>query len=103
MRILQVSSARELGGGETHVLQLVEALRKRGHDVVVAGRKDGPLRPDIALSALRLRSTLKHERFDIIHGHVARDYTIVAAAAWGIRRLKVVFTRHLLYPVRKHF
>jgi glycosyltransferase involved in cell wall biosynthesis len=32
-----------------------------------------------------------------------RDYTIVAAAASGIPRVKVVFTRHLLYPVRRHF
>ena len=29
MRILQVSSARTFGGGETHVLELVEALRKQ--------------------------------------------------------------------------
>src|SRR5689334_18934583 len=95
MRILQVNSARTLGGGETHVLQLVEALRARGHDVRVAGRRDGPLNPDISLTALRLRHTLKHEQFDVVHAHVARDYTIVAAAAWGIPHLKVVFTRHL--------
>jgi glycosyltransferase involved in cell wall biosynthesis len=34
---------------------------------------------------------------------VARDYPIVAAAAWGLRGPKVVFTRHLLYPVRPNF
>src|SRR5881394_257969 len=103
MRILQVSSARNLGGGETHVLQLVEALRARGHEVFLAGRMDGPLRPDIPLSPLRLRSILKRERFDIMHAHVARDYPIAAAAALGIKGLKVVFTRHLLYPVRRNF
>jgi glycosyltransferase involved in cell wall biosynthesis len=103
MRILQVNSARRLGGGETHVLQLVEALRARGHDVRLAGRRDGPLNPDMPLSLLRLRQILKHESFDIVHAHVARDYTMVAAAAWGVPRLKVVFTRHLLYPVRRHF
>jgi glycosyltransferase involved in cell wall biosynthesis len=102
MRILQVSSARNLGGGETHVLELVETLRKRGHEVLVAGRPDGPLHPDITFSALRLRSILKRERFDIVHAHVARDYPIVAAAALGIHRLKVIFTRHLLYPVRRN-
>lgn len=111
MRILQVSSAQNLGGGETHVLELVEALRKRGHDVTIAGRGSGPLEPGIRLpflnsvdfiSAIRLRSTLKKTQFDIVHAHVARDYTIVAAAAWGLPRVKVVFTRHLLYPVRKH-
>jgi len=112
MRILQVSSASNIGGGETHLLQLIEALRGRAHAVVVAGRGDGALHPDIALpflnsadlfTALRLRSILKREQFDIVHAHVARDYTIVAAAAWNIPAVKVVFTRHLLYPIRGHF
>jgi glycosyltransferase involved in cell wall biosynthesis len=103
MRILQVNSAKKLGGGETHVLELTAALRKRGHEVLLAGRADGPLNPDIPLTALKLRSLLKSERFDIIHAHAARDYPIVAAAAWGIRAVKVVFTRHLLYPVRRNF
>ncbi len=111
MRILQVNSARNLGGGETHVIELIEGLRQLGHQVNVAGRTDGPLHPDITLpfrnsadflSALRLRKILKAERFDIIHAHVARDYTVVAAAAWGVPHVKIVFTRHLLYPVKKH-
>ena len=103
MRILQVNSARTLGGGETHVLQLTSALRERGHDVILAGRRGGPLNPDTAATALRLRSLLKHENLDIVHAHVARDYPVVAAAAWGIRSVKVIFTRHLLYPVRRNF
>jgi glycosyltransferase involved in cell wall biosynthesis len=112
MRILQVNSARNLGGGETHVLELVDALRGRGHTVVVAGRRGSPLHPDVTLpflnsadlfTMIRLRSVIQHGQFDVVHAHVARDYTIVAAAAWGIRGPKVVFTRHLLYPVRKHF
>ncbi|HYR44401.1 MAG TPA: glycosyltransferase family 4 protein [Terriglobia bacterium] len=112
MRILQVSSAGTWGGGETHVLELVESLRKHDHDVVVAGRADGPLKPEIALpfvnsadfiTAARLRSHLKKGKFDIVHAHVARDYTIVGAAAWGIPEPKIVFTRHLLRPVRRHF
>src|SRR5262245_49744149 len=111
MRILQVNSASSLGGGETHVLQLVEALRSRGRHVLVAGRARGPLHPDIALpfrnsadllTALRLRAILKRERFDVLHAHVARDYPIAAAAAWNLPEIKVVFTRHLLRPIRRH-
>jgi glycosyltransferase involved in cell wall biosynthesis len=111
MRILQVSSARELGGGETHLLELVDGLRSRGHDVVVAGRRKGPLRPDIELplvnsadflSALKLRSILKSESFDILHAHVARDYTVAAVAAWNIDKTRLILTRHLLLPVRAH-
>lgn len=111
MRILQVSSARERGGGETHVLELVEALRGRGHEVEIAGRVEGPLNPGIKLpflnsadffTAIRLRSFLKKGSFDVVHGHVARDYSIVAAAAWGLPNSKLVLTRHLLYPIRGH-
>ena len=112
MRILQVSSARNLGGGETHVLELVNELRRRGHTVVVAGRREGPLQADVTLpflnsadlfTVIRLRSVIHRGKFDVVHAHVARDYTIVAAAAWGIPEPKVIFTRHLLYPVRRHF
>jgi glycosyltransferase involved in cell wall biosynthesis len=102
MRILQVNSARTLGGGETHVRDLVAALRGRGHDVLLAGRPGGPLKPDVSCSPIRLRSELSRGGFDIVHAHVARDYPVVAAAALGIRGLKVVFTRHLLYPVRRN-
>jgi glycosyltransferase involved in cell wall biosynthesis len=102
MRILQVNSARTLGGGETHVLQLTRALREHGHKVILAGRRGSPVNPDITVTPLRLRSILKHERFDIVHAHVARDYPLVAAAALGIRGVKVIFTRHLLHPVRRN-
>jgi len=111
MRILQVSSAQEIGGGETHFLELVDRLRNRGHEVVVAGRRNSPLKPQIELpfinsadifTAIRLRSTLKKRPFDILHAHVARDYTITAAAAWNLSKPKVVFTRHLLLPIRRH-
>src|SRR5262245_26915219 len=111
MLILQARSASRLGVRETHVLQLTGALRSRGHEVLVAGRANGPLNPDIALpflnsgdllTALRLRSILKHQNIDVLHAHVARDYPIVAAAAFGLPRLKLVLTRHLLYPVKRH-
>ena len=108
MRILQVNSASNLGGGETHVLELVEALRSRAHEVTVAGRQGGAVHPQIhfsfrgsadVLTAIRLRQFLKRGAFDIVHAHVARDYTVVAAAALDLP-VKVIFTRHLLYPVR---
>ncbi|HET9217325.1 MAG TPA: glycosyltransferase family 4 protein [Terriglobia bacterium] len=111
MRILQVSSPLQLGGGETHVIELTEALRQRGHDVVVAGRPGSAVKPDVELpfrnaidlgTIRRLRELMKAKSFDIVHAHVARDYPLVLAAA---RRLptKVVLTRHLLYPVRSNF
>ncbi len=111
MRILQVSSARNLGGGERHVIELTESLRRLGHDVWIAGRARGPLSPDFTLpflnsadflSALKLRRLLRQEKIDVVHAHVARDYPVVAAAAWRVPAVRVVFTRHLLFPVKRH-
>ena len=110
MRILQVNSATTLGGGETHVLELVEALRRHGHEVAVAGRPGGAVHPQIhfpfrgsadLVTAIRLKRYMRKHSFDVVHAHVARDYTVVAAAALGLP-VKVVFTRHLLYPVRRN-
>lgn len=111
MRILQVSSAVQFGGGETHLTELIRILRDEGHDVVVAGRKKSAIRPDIELpflnsadmlTALRLRRILAADRFDVVHAHVARDYGVTAAAAWKVP-VAVAATRHLLFPVRRHF
>jgi L-malate glycosyltransferase len=111
MRILQVSSPLQLGGGETHVLELTAGLRRLGHEVVVAGRKGAAVKPDVAfpflngidiVTAFGLRRMLKREKFDIIHAHVARDYPLVAVAAGGVPG-KLVYTRHLLYPIKKTF
>src|ERR1043166_471385 len=111
MRILQVNSSSTWGGGETHVQQLTEFLRELGHDVIMAGRPNSRLNPEIKLpflnsadliTAKRLRHELQKVGFDILHAHLARDYTIVAAAAWAMPQSKVVFTRHLLHPIRPH-
>jgi glycosyltransferase involved in cell wall biosynthesis len=84
-------------------------LRARGHEVLTAGRKDSPLEPDFVLqfrnsidlfTARGLRQILKRGPYDIVHAHVARDYPLVTGAAWKVP-VKVILTRHLLYPVKK--
>jgi glycosyltransferase involved in cell wall biosynthesis len=111
MRILQVSSPLQLGGGETHVIELTHKLRQLGHQVVVAGRRGGAVKPEVEFpfrnaldvkTILGLRALLKKENFDVAHAHVARDYPLLLA---GARKLpvKVVLTRHLLYPIRSNF
>jgi glycosyltransferase involved in cell wall biosynthesis len=111
MRVLQVSSPVQLGGGETHVIELTAELRRLGHTVVVAGRPGGAVKPEVELpfrnaldvkTILGLRALLKTEKFDVVHAHVARDYPLVLAAARK-QPVKVVLTRHLLYPVRSSF
>lgn len=111
MRILQVSSPLQRGGGETHVIDLTKGLRLLGHQVVVAGRKGAAVKPDVVFpflnaldvsTVLGLRRLLKREKFDVIHAHVARDYPLVAMAARGLPG-KLICTRHLLYPIKKAF
>src|SRR5215216_7283104 len=48
MKILQICSASEMGGGEVHVADLVRGLASRGHAVYLAVRPDSPLRDPLA-------------------------------------------------------
>ena len=111
MRILQVSSADEYGGGERHVTDLVRALIERGHELHVAVRPQSPLRreledtPTIVWHELPLRGAIdpqsaaglarviRENKIDIVHAHVARDYPISGFAA-KLTRTPFVLTRH---------
>ncbi|HEX8089531.1 MAG TPA: glycosyltransferase family 1 protein, partial [Blastocatellia bacterium] len=48
MKILQICSATEMGGGEVHVADLVRGLAERGHALYLAVRPDSPLREPLA-------------------------------------------------------
>jgi len=108
MNILEVCSASALGGGEVHVAQLVDELRRRGHRVEVAGRAGGPLSCDHTLpfrnavdlpSVIRLGRIVGGGGFDIVHAHLARDYPVAAAALVGRPIPKLVLTRQLIHRV----
>ena len=43
MKILQVCSAKTLGGGEQHVIDLTRALIERGHELHLAVRRNNLL------------------------------------------------------------
>lgn len=116
MRILQICSARSIGGGEKHVADLSNQLSLRGHDVFVATAPDAPLlallsdvpqQNIIQLSmrnALSLTSALKLARFaesrnvQIIQAHLGRDYPLAALAARP-GRTRLVLTRHVMFPL----
>lgn len=117
MRILQVSSARAFGGGERHLADLARGLSERGHEVFVALTLASPLRDrldhvqphsvftlplrnalDLA-SAVRLARLARENKIEIIHAHVARDYTLAALAARLAPRARLVITRHVLFPL----
>lgn len=118
MRILQICSAREIGGGERHLADLANNLAARGHEVSVAIVPGSPLRAELSAlapqnlialpmrnalsvgSSLRLKRFVRERRIEIIHAHVARDYPL-AALAVGRAGARLVLTRHVLFPLSR--
>jgi len=118
MRILQLCSAREIGGGERHVIDLANALADRGHQVFaalgpsspvkdklielpVANIVELPMRNSFNLStAVKLARFVRRNRIEIVHAHIARDYPLAALAA-GRGKARLVLTRHVLFPLNR--
>jgi len=116
LKILQISSAQFFGGGERHLVDLTDSLVARGHEVYVAVRPRSPipgrleLVPPGNVLTLRLRNALdipsanNLARFvskvgvEIIHAHMARDYSLAAFAARN-KAAKLILTRHVLFPL----
>jgi len=118
MRILQICSAREIGGGERHLADLANTLAQRGHQVFAALSPSSPVRATLSSvspeniielpmrNSLNLATAMKLSRFvraqdiEIVHAHVARDYPL-AALATGRSKARLVLTRHVLFPLNR--
>lgn len=117
MKILQLNSARNTGGGERHLVDLTTALAARGHEVHLACASCSPLIEtftnlkipflEIPLrhaldvkSAWRLRRFIDEENFEIVHAHLARDYPLATLAVLGNNQAKLILTRHLTLPLK---
>lgn len=118
MKILQICSARDIGGGERHVCDLSNALAARGHDVfvvaiprapLIAGLTVGPTMNVIetrtrgarALSAAaEISAIVRAKKIAVIHAHAARDYPLAAMVSAGTG-VPFVLTRHVLFPMRR--
>src|SRR5438132_925333 len=118
MRILQICSARQIGGGERHLADLANGLTRRDHDVFAALIPSSPLLSELTSvpkqnivqvpmrsvlnvsSALKLARFASENRIQIIHAHVARDYPLAALVA---RRsaAHLILTRHVLFPLNR--
>jgi len=119
LRILQISSASSLGGGERHLADLAHGLLKRGHDVHLALRPRSPLLDELKelrkgnVATLSLRNsldaksardlaTLVHKNdIQIVHAHMARDYSLAAYAVRRNPRAKLIVTRHVLFTLNR--
>jgi glycosyltransferase involved in cell wall biosynthesis len=119
VRILHVSSARALGGGERHLADLANALATRGHDVYAALAPQSPLREELSrlparnVHTLPLRNALdvpsarglarlvRKSKIEIVHAHMARDYPLCSYAARRNGSTRLVITRHVLFPLNR--
>ncbi|HKP47204.1 MAG TPA: glycosyltransferase family 4 protein [Pyrinomonadaceae bacterium] len=119
MRILQISSAQTLGGGERHLVDLTHGLITKGHEVFVALRpqsallnefKDLPqhkiqtlnLRNAVDVnSAIALARLVKDKQIEIVHAHMGRDYPLAAYAVSRNASARLVLTRHVLFRLSR--
>jgi L-malate glycosyltransferase len=119
MRILQICSARTLGGGERHLADLSNGLARRGHDVHAALVPGSPLPGELAQlpaekiielplrnsldvsSALQLAQFVRRNQIEIVHAHLARDYPLAAFAARRAGGARLILTRHVLFPLSR--
>ena len=118
MRILQVSSASSFAGGERHVVDLTNALAARDHELFAAVRNGSPLITHLrippeniktlplrnafdAQSALSLARIVERHHVDVVHAHMARDYSLASYAARGNATTRFVVTRHVLFPLSR--
>ena len=118
MKILQISSAASFGGGERYVADLTNSLVSRGHDLYAVLRPHSPLIGHLKLDSdkiktLPMRNSLDvqsaHELakfvarlgIEVLHAHVARDYSLAAYAARRNPQTKFVVTRHVLFQLSR--
>jgi glycosyltransferase involved in cell wall biosynthesis len=119
MKILQVCSASQMGGGEVHVAGLVRGLAERGHAIYLAVRPNSPLRDPLAgviaswhemplrnsldlQSARAMAELIEENDIDVVHAHMGRDYLVAALACRQARFVKLVLTRHHYLPMKRN-
>ena len=119
MKILQISSAQSLGGGERHLIDLANGLAERGHELYLAARPNSPLIDELSVirkehvttlplrnsldapSARELAKLVRQNEIQIVHAHMARDYPLAAYAARRNDRSRLIITRHVLFPLNR--
>jgi glycosyltransferase involved in cell wall biosynthesis len=118
LTIIELISARDAWGGiEQYALDLVRALRERGHTMYVAARPverftkrfaeycpvyTFAIKNSVDFGSIRgLAKLITAKEVDIIHTHTSRDAWLALFATLCAGRGKVVTTRHMPFPAKK--
>jgi len=108
MRVLEISTARIWGGGEGHLRALCFGLLRRGHEVMVACRRESPASQILNGDGLRvipipedrnvraLACLAVAEKIDLIHAHQSKGAQLAVAARYLAGRPRAILTRHAL-------
>ena len=100
------------------MVDLTNALTARGHDLYAAVRPGSPLIahlgiPSDNIQTLPLRNALdvqsayglarfvKKHQIEVVHAHMARDYSLAAYAAARSPLARFIVTRHVLFPLNR--
>ena len=117
MKILMCAMALDIGGAETHVLELSRALCSMGHSVTVASNGGAYVREleacgikhvriplhtkapsRVIKSYFALKKLIKKEKFDIVHAH-ARIPAFVCGLLHPVLHFRFVTTAHWVFDV----
>jgi glycosyltransferase involved in cell wall biosynthesis len=113
LRLLLAVDSLEVGGAERHVVDLALALRRKGHEVVVACSVAGSLAEPFEAAGVTVRPLtrrlvkrrvsvayargikrlLEERRFDLVHAHIFAS-TVAAAIATRWTGVPLVVTEH---------
>lgn len=100
------------------MIDLTNALVARGHDLYAALRPGSPLIDHLKIpgsqiktlplrnaldvtSARQLSSLVSQHRIDVVHAHMARDYSLAAYASRRNSKTRFIVTRHVLFPLNR--
>ena len=119
LKILQITSAQSLGGGERHLADLANGFAGRGHEVYFALRPNSPLVGELkkaarenvttlplrnsldVFSARKLSLLVRKNKIRIVHAHMARDYPLAAYTVRQNKEARLIITRHVLFPLNR--
>ncbi|MCS6873425.1 MAG: glycosyltransferase family 4 protein [Pyrinomonadaceae bacterium] len=116
MRILQVNSTKNFGGGERHFVDICQGLRQKGHEVFAIVHPENSWSERLSflgenliklkinnsldfLSAFKIAKICREKEIELIHAHPAKDYLPASLACRLLPKTKLFLTRHVLFPL----
>ncbi|MCI9156088.1 MAG: polysaccharide pyruvyl transferase CsaB [Lawsonibacter sp.] len=115
MRILMATMGLDIGGAETHIVELAKELKSEGHDIAIVSN-GGVYVPEITAAGIRhyqaplhqrsllamtqawliLRRVIQEERPDVVHAH-ARIPAFLCSGICRRKRVPFVTTAHWVF------